>query len=35
IRELGDINCRLADFSDNVIECVYGVPVLLKGELPC
>jgi len=35
IRAMGDINRRIAEFSDNVIECVYGVPVLLKGEIPC
>jgi len=22
-------------FSANVIECVYGIPILLKGVLPC
>lgn len=35
IRVLGSINRRIAEFSDNVIECVYGIPVLLKGEIPC
>ena len=35
ICELGRINRRIAGFADNVIECVYGIPVLLKGELPC
>ena len=35
IRALGEINRRIAGFADNVIECVYGVPVLLKGEMPC
>lgn len=35
IRSLGEINRYIADFADNVIECVYGVPVLLKGDLPC
>ena len=35
IRELGEINRRIAAFADNVIECVYGIPVLLKGEMPC
>ena len=22
-------------FADNVIECVFGIPAVLKGELPC
>jgi len=35
IRTLGEINRRIAGFADNVIDCVYGIPVLLKGELPC
>ena len=35
IRTLGEINRQIAEFADNVIECVYGIPVLLKGEMPC
>ena len=35
IRQLGEINSRIAEISDNVIECVYGIPVILKGEMPC
>lgn len=35
IRILGGINRRIAEFADNVIECIYGIPVLLKGVLPC
>ena len=35
IRLLGEVNRRIADFADNVIECVYGVPIVLKGEIPC
>lgn len=35
IRILGDINRYIAEFADNVVECVYGIPILLKGELPC
>lgn len=35
IRILGEINRRIAEFADNVIECVYGIPVALKGVLPC
>lgn len=33
IRVLSRINTILADMSDNVIECVYGIPVVLKGKL--
>lgn len=33
IEILGEINCGLAEISDNVIECVYGIPLPLKGEL--
>lgn len=32
IRTLGEINRRTAELSDNVIECVYGIPLPLKGE---
>ncbi|MBE6863808.1 MAG: cobinamide kinase [Ruminococcus flavefaciens] len=32
IRVLGCINRRIAEFADNVIECVYGIPIVLKGE---
>ena len=35
IREIGKINSGIAAFADNVIECVFGIPVVLKGELPC
>ena len=35
IRSLGAINSRIAGFADNVVECVYGIPIVLKGELPC
>ena len=34
IENMGSINKRLADISDIVIECVYGIPVILKGEKP-
>lgn len=34
IRAMGEINRRLAAFADVVIEAVYGIPVVLKGELP-
>lgn len=33
IKAMGEINRRIADFSDIVVECVYGIPVLLKGTL--
>ncbi|MFA5658950.1 MAG: bifunctional adenosylcobinamide kinase/adenosylcobinamide-phosphate guanylyltransferase [Oscillospiraceae bacterium] len=33
IEALGKINSRLAKKADNVIECVYGIPVILKGKL--
>ncbi|MCR5122586.1 MAG: bifunctional adenosylcobinamide kinase/adenosylcobinamide-phosphate guanylyltransferase [Ruminococcus sp.] len=35
IGEIGKINSGIAAFADNVIECVFGIPVVLKGELPC
>lgn len=34
IRSLGRLNQKLAQLADTVIECVYGIPVLLKGEFP-
>lgn len=33
IKNLCCINRQLALIADNVIECVYGIPVILKGEL--
>ncbi|MDE6019885.1 MAG: bifunctional adenosylcobinamide kinase/adenosylcobinamide-phosphate guanylyltransferase [Ruminococcus sp.] len=33
IHILGEINQRISEFSDNVIECVYGIPILQKGVL--
>lgn len=33
IEVMGRLNSLIADISDNVIECVYGVPVVLKGKL--
>ena len=35
IRILGRINRKIAALSDNVIECVYGIPVVLKGAILC
>ena len=32
---LADINRQAAALADHVIEVVYSVPVVLKGELPC
>lgn len=31
---IGEINRRLADIADTVIEAVCGIPVLMKGEMP-
>lgn len=33
IRVLSKINAGIAAIADNVIECVYGIPVMLKGEI--
>lgn len=33
IRVLGEINARIAETADCVVECVYGIPVILKGRL--
>ena len=33
IEEMGKIGRRLAEISDNVIECVYGIPIALKGRV--
>lgn len=30
---LGKINSGIAAIADNVIECVYGIPIVLKGTL--
>ena len=35
IEVMGRLNALIAGISDNVIECVYGVPVVLKGRLCC
>lgn len=34
IGEIGRINSGLAEMADVVIEAVFGLPVVLKGELP-
>jgi adenosylcobinamide kinase/adenosylcobinamide-phosphate guanylyltransferase len=33
IEAMGQLNALIAGLSDNVIECVYGIPVVLKGNL--
>lgn len=33
IRYLSGINRRIAEISDNVVECVYGIPIMRKGFL--
>lgn len=35
IEVMGRLNALTAGISDNVIECVYGVPIILKGKLCC
>lgn len=34
ISELGRLNCRLCKLADCVIESVFGIPLILKGEKP-
>ena len=35
IETMGRINTLIAEMSDNVAECVYGIPVVLKGRICC
>ena len=35
IAAVSSINRSIAEFADNVYECVYGIPVTLKGEKIC
>ncbi|MCR4796575.1 MAG: bifunctional adenosylcobinamide kinase/adenosylcobinamide-phosphate guanylyltransferase [Ruminococcus sp.] len=35
ISQLSEINRRISEFADNVIECVYGIPVPRKGAVIC
>ena len=35
IRSLAEINRRIAEASDVVVECCAGIPHVLKGDLPC
>ena len=32
IRLMGRLNCLLAERASEVVEVVYGIPVVLKGE---
>lgn len=32
---MGEINRNIGKIADNIIECVYGIPLVLKGELNC
>ena len=31
IKNLGNVNCEISNFADNVIEVVYGIPLNIKG----
>lgn len=33
VSEIAHINSGIAKFADNVVECVYGIPNVLKGKL--
>ena len=35
VSEIAAVNSGIAEFADNVVECVYGIPVALKGKLIC
>ena len=35
IREMATLGKNLASMADLVVECVYGVPIVHKGVLPC
>ena len=35
LRRLAEINRKAAELADCVVEVVYSIPVILKGELPC
>ena len=34
IENMGKINQKIAEAADCVVEAVFGIPVVLKGELP-
>ena len=33
IKAMGEINNRISAFADVVTECVYGIPVVVKGDV--
>ena len=35
ISEINAVNRKISEIADNVIECVYGIPLALKGSLIC
>ena len=35
LRQLADVNARVAELADCVVEVVYSIPLCVKGELPC
>jgi adenosylcobinamide kinase/adenosylcobinamide-phosphate guanylyltransferase len=35
ISAMAEINRRAAEIADTVVECIYGIPVVLKGEILC
>ena len=35
IKQMAIINRRIAELADNVVECVYGIPIVRKGSLIC
>ena len=35
IKQMGVINRRIAELADNVVECVYGIPIARKGSIIC
>ena len=35
IREMASLGQNLAQIADTVAECVYGIPIVHKGVLPC
>lgn len=35
LRTLAEVNRRVAEAADTVVECVCGIPIILKGAIPC
>lgn len=35
IAAMAEINRKIAEIADTVVECIYGIPVVLKGEIIC